>query len=992
MSGADGIPRKRTSSLGCLGCLALPTMGLVTAGLLGLIWWLNPMWLDQRAVWRAPLVSDGARVGHFASDDDEFLAQLGVDPAWAIVGEAETSRGLGQFDLERVVGAYDPWSGGEVRGADGLGLQVPAGALPEGGELSMTPVLDPPDEMRAYYAGLIYDIRLGDEEHLEFRRPVTLTLPIASNVDPEQVRLVVWQNGRWEPVPAEVNASERTITAKIEHASHWLAVSSLEVPPVAVAAAIAATLWAATNGTTRGAGKSVAWALADGFETPGGNFQFHYEMSAVPDDATYLAAVGSPRTGSPVPDVPLYIQDLGSWLEECRPGLESMGLSLPAAKLLRYDVFVSPIDALGLSGLGGPLVLSSDLHTKAAADGLPLADLMRSVCAHELVHVSQAGLVVLPAMAEEYLPAMIAPERRWWLEMTAEYLANYYWELQGRPLGIVAERYRKTPSLPNTTMVGSEDPTYYSYASMLSLIDEREGSGSAARWVQTFDGYWTGGVSQIDAAAREALGGRGLADLFREFAFDCFHDDLWRAQRFPKFHAGKSDMNQVVSQGTGHDIKGGMRFSMVARTAGKLTLDARSQSRSMDGLAPLTAQAAYLLFDGLKPEQHAKLVIHAVDTSPNGARPSLYLSVDDAQYQSQGNNPYMLPVTRELGKPKRVSLDGQDGFVHVVEDLGAPDGPNRATLIALNESLDGGAGSIYLERWLLLPPESLQYERRDSTWILDWSVVELAGDPKAFAAYRVYRKPRGSDDSLYELALEATEPHAIFTGQPERDYDFSVRVVDSLGNESADAKSLNLSFAGQWSGKLRLVKGEVLKPLLDWAERRIAELIEEAREEIRNTSDFERRDELRRDLDEDLENLRQLREEIRPYIDVWSKAEAALHAGTPVSFEIREKGSGYEMNVTSIMGFEIDKDEWVPLGKLGRDRIGVVDPGDLEDLREIRAKGGLNFSPLELRMHRYDPTGKRSAVIRTDEWNLSVPIEPDGQIDVQLAWEFTRKQ
>ncbi len=251
--------RAKKSSLGCLGCLAVPSLALMSLFLLGLLWWLNPQWIDHHAVWRAPLVQDSGQWIAFHGDDEAMLEQLGLEAEPELVQPLVEAQEWQRFEFGQISTEYLSSEGAEIIEPNGLRLVIPARALSTDGTLTMTPMARLPENMSANFLGPIYDIRLGDEEHLQFRRKATLTLPYVPGLDPTDGQLVVWENGRWVPVSSRIDRDAHTIRGEISHASLWTVVSTAPLPAATGPVAIGAALWAATNGTARGALRSVAW-------------------------------------------------------------------------------------------------------------------------------------------------------------------------------------------------------------------------------------------------------------------------------------------------------------------------------------------------------------------------------------------------------------------------------------------------------------------------------------------------------------------------------------------------------------------------------------------------------------------------------------------------------------------------------------------------------------------------------------------------------------
>ena len=111
----------------------------------------------------------------------------------------------------------------------------------------------------------------------------------------------------------------------------------------------AAAVGGVVGGTSTGrsaAASTFPWWLTGGeeYETPRGNFKIHYvtleDEDAVPDDPAFRRA-RIPFEGKGTPKGhPLYVRYLGELLEDCLKGFNKMGLEVPRAEHIRYDVFV----------------------------------------------------------------------------------------------------------------------------------------------------------------------------------------------------------------------------------------------------------------------------------------------------------------------------------------------------------------------------------------------------------------------------------------------------------------------------------------------------------------------------------------------------------------------------------------------------------------------------------------------------------------------------
>ena len=480
----------------------------------------------------------------------------------------------------------------------------------------------------------------------------------------------------------------------------------------------------------------------------------------------------------------------------------------------------------------------------------------------------------------------------------------------------------------------------------------------------------------------------------RRFAFDFCHGQLWGGGRFPQVHAARAGMVTPYllsgTAGTRNSLTTVFRpLTFVAlRTSGSgdtagVAVDRSYRSRTVSKLEPLAAVPSYLVCDGVPKEARARLVV-AATTSPREPRPEVWIALDRPGFGAG----YGTPFSGTPSEFRRFPQTGAETECIVVDDLGEAGTPTLATVIAFNPDLARSSGFVEVARWLLEPPEYVEASRqRDDTfdWDISWPESEFAAHLEAFETYRVYRKPRGAPDEAYEAVLDTRENFVVHRAPDVASYDFTVRVVDRLGNESKNAWNEAGSFVGTWDGKMRMLDGNPVQAMTAFIDREHREDVAESRAEIARASDSGRRARLQQELAEDEANWRKARS---LFDEALAPVEALLRLGIPMSVEIREVDTRLELRLVSVGGTPYEADDgadWLPMRRVSPHRIAPrPDPGE-----------EIEFELPELRMHRLDPEGRRAAVMRCNEWEIDVPIDEDDpeseRVRARLAFEFTRR-
>ncbi len=152
------------------------------------------------------------------------------------------------------------------------------------------------------------------------------------------------------------------------------------------------------------------WKNLQGFthyhRTP--HFTIYWAEGKVPSNTLYISPFTLGHTGT----IPHYIEDMSLYLEQAYDTLTSKGLSLPGQTEV-YVQDISPDD--GRASFLGYILINNTLKTdseKSMAEALP------SVCAHELLHISQDYY---------YMQLFSDYSSKWWLEATAVLADRMVW-------------------------------------------------------------------------------------------------------------------------------------------------------------------------------------------------------------------------------------------------------------------------------------------------------------------------------------------------------------------------------------------------------------------------------------------------------------------------------------------------------------------------------------------------------------------------------------
>jgi len=780
-------PRRRAGSIGCLGCFGFVCLTILTLVEVGVIWCMDPGWFDRLAFWRGEryerdvvFVTDPVERARLEEEDVKSRETPKPSP-WQ-------PRVPVPLDFARATVAYDPATGATLSEPGGAVMKLPPGAIPVRTEVSITPVVNVPPEVAMPLAGPAYRILIGGQYDYQFLRPVEFSLPYENAGEGEELAIAFWEGGKWEPVPSTMDRQARRVTAQIRHTCDPFTVGgAVYLVKLTVATGVAALSVASATSTGRGKLAGAAfWRNEPVYDTPGGEFKIHYTTKgdhAVPDDAAY-ARSGAPMPGAGDPKHPAYVRRLGELLDQCTAGFRRGGIKMKVPSV-RHDVFVRSsgttkegniIADSGNSDIGGPMELSSTYLAQAVALPTSADEYMRFCVAHELTHVAQ----------DLYFNNVSALGSRWWIEAMAEYIANWYWRKEGKPVSF-GSFYLKADSgaLLRTAICDAGEPDYYAYFVFPRWLDDRH-SGAGFRVVRSFSeslGYvMSPSLAKLDAAVQKEIRGSSLAGVFTEFAKDFYHDDLWSGGRFPEFHgkdkAGtpRPDHIQRGDQGAADKNFQRVTYAIDGRTA--LRNDYAAWGHDVK-IPRLSAHALYMDVAPLPREQKAKLVVRVTPAGTPSSDLHVYLTEDECRETA-------LPYSGTPGPFQELALSAGKPVVKVVDLVGQKGRSNLVTVLIVNTSFEYFAGSrIVVDRWILLPPAMVTGTRAapgSNTWNVSWHKVPLEKHGNVFKHYTVWWRKRGEPDSALRVVRSTTNSSLDYQAEVADDLVFTVTVVDQLGN------------------------------------------------------------------------------------------------------------------------------------------------------------------------------------------------------------------
>lgn len=955
----------RASRFGCFGVFCLIFLLLFTTVGLGTLWWLDPDWFDRMAFWRPKpfdrdvIFSDGG-APETAETRPVFTPQSTL-----------TSDGLRLMQERAVEVDYDPASGATLTSHEGAVFSFPPGSIPEATRIRAVPIASIPmqsDGENIAVAGPCYKVFIGDRGHYRFLQPMRVTLPFDARPPEDdgvmpQLAIYTREDDRWVAFPSTVDEAGRTVTAEVSHCSP-IVPAAVYVIKLGVATAAAVWAWSNSGWSTVANSREavlqrVRSNLSDKYETA--NFTIFYTKTgtdAVPGDPGFPLKPASPQAGHPN-----FVVLIGEHLEYCRSNFGVVGMPILAGKTIVSLVNIGKVFGATPPG-GGPVTIT----TQWEQSGLDAK--IRGTVAHELIHVAQHQL-----FGGEMLPG------RWWMEVTAAYLADVFWDRQKNPTNMIKMVFTSSDEFGEAKLLtqpinNPDAESNYEYGLFLKWLERK---GNAYKVVNQVN---VGGKPTLDAfdEALKAEFKQSLSDLFEEFAKDYYHNDLWRGEIISASVFSGSAQKQAKKQSSGPE-----RFALLTRLLNNTKADIHaSEQTSIPKLPPLTSFAFIVHVERLTEYQKAKLVFDIGAMAGQGR-----LDDDVSVWVAAGAVGPRLPTSGANGGFTRAAhqygpdSSGKPAIMHVVENVLAPEGNDHVTVVVTNRSLSRTAAGLTVRRWALMRPQWVTAQRVASAleqWSVEWDPTWLYQDKMSgvLKAWKFYRRKPGDKDFPADPIVEkpydpqSTETPPLHTqiGVPDKeDSVFTAAAVDIYGNEGYQAiVESEDPFQGIWKGTVTLVDGSFSGPIFEQINKDIEEKDKKKQQEINNEQDPKARARLQKEWEEH----KQYRARMKEILEwVLTTGEQLLRIGVPVELQIRRTDNKYYFGISKVLLQGTDMKPDVPLKRLGRHSLGFEEPLPVGD------------PTLYIRLHR--PNEIR------DEYSFDGTIG-NKKVRYKIKWSFRREQ
>jgi len=862
-------------SSGCLGCLWTGALVLGTVVPAVLLWWIHPLWLDRVMFWEPPLPKPPVAV---------------VSSGPAPVAQDITPREAPRF-----------WNGAAVRATarhgaetslttiEGSTIALPPGAVPDGAAVTAVPVFGLPRSQglgeELFALGPVHDLRIGGKEHWRFARPIRITMPFDPAVLPEALRgvrpvLAVWREGRWRRLASHYDPAAGTVSASTDRAC------LVGVVVIGTTATVGSLLKFTEPG--QGLIKLLLERPQKTYTT--NNFSLHYDVSgtkAVVSDGDYPLR-GTRKGGG---DPPLFVSDMGSFLETARAGLPKVKMKVAAVHLIRWDVFLAPLPVEGMSAMGGPVLLDNDFRW-GRGFAPNYGYLLKKTCTHELIHVAQ----------DDFFNAFNAGAARWWLEATAEYLAVHLLELQGEKDPDPSRYLKDFPELLAVPFHEAPTMRAYAYARFLAWMEHR--GVDVVSLIARVNATGDPDPDTLDMALRRAGVRPGLAGMTFGFAEDLYHRNLWHPEVVPaeflnRWRAHPSSRLLAKGKTSPRD-----RFRILSWAGrGSKGVRAHAFAELRFSLPPLGVRVFDLQARSLPAARQARLVVQVLGP-PRHTRVLLGTMNARSRLPLAGKPSPLVPVPGSLVTGRVASPAAAAGDI------------NAATLLVENSSLHEPVAALTLRRWLLMPPQWVNQARsQDGRVLVLWaeSLLKKEAGDRAFAGYKVYRKERSVADFPGTPLNAAPLQDEDFRDDPPPggDWIYAVSTVDVLGNESEKTPSLAAEepFEGEWRGKVSLIRGTVSQPVMRLV---MGEL--EGKGVARD------------------QNVQRLLGPLRVFLQ---NIDLLLRLGIPMTIRVERKGGLYTVTPVEVFGQPVEKPEAIMMQRTGPYTLAVVAEGKVLPERSL---------------------------------------------------------
>jgi hypothetical protein len=871
----------RSCLMGCFGIFF--GFALIAFGIY--IWWAQPSWATKYFFWRGEPyhatdeIPDPQRDAQTLAKDEQAFRNYQNQ-----MQQLESQQGMGIGNL--VQKEIKAGEGGTLETPQGARLEIPPGAIERDANVTFGPLVSPRTfQAKGDYILLtdVFSITVNGQNHYEFRRPVTLELPARTGShppDPSLVEPLYWDGSKWVPFSTRVEVTPGSIRFPIAHATDVGA--GIKSAAGWVWDKSTGVLGGAWNGFTQVTGTKAeidSWIDSWGWDGQyqSANFIVHFQkpgntkhpMDIALADSAYPLAGG--RKSS---DVPLFAQDIATYLEFAHSKASSLGLK-PATNG-PHHVFLRSIGAFAETQIGGPINIDNDF------DGLPgqidWGEFLKTTCAHEYFHVLQDEYWTTYG-AGHYMSS--------WVETSAQTfgdLVRFKYARKEHPNPFLSTNFylESQSNFLNSPMDDEEKQSErlfsYSWASFFIWMETESGLEDVTKSVfekssANFD--FSSIFTQLDSAIHEKKPGSNLSTEFKNFVDFYFHDDIWKNKLRSKNWWTDRAHTRALADADAKEMY--FRYPSANGTGAPTYY----RERKIKNLNHLTAQFYFEDASYMRNKVKSKIVVRFEDIKKDGAAVTLYS--DDFQDELPAKQTQdKKEITLHSGKDEMILFD-RIGYVY--HSSGVEANPTRISMTFVNDSKEEEGRDFKLRSWILLPPENVVFDKvaqagGPAYYVVSWNSSPLNDELKKnsntpFKGYNIYRRKVG------EIEWPGTPINSTpYTGTPiyedkalpdQKDYEYALTVIDSYDQESEKSPLLSDDpFVGEWAGSIRLTQGH----LVDFSS-----MTEEKRK--------------------DYESIIKLANEL----------EGLAKMGIPMSFKIEREATLYHVRDLKLAGFESDSSE-----------------------------------------------------------------------------------
>lgn len=457
---------------------------LVFSACVGLaLLWVAPLWLQNVAFWRGPLLEDRPALHELAVGqiEEEVVAEVEARPNDLLADMA-------------VSVSYEPRLGALAEHPLGATLSLPDGALRSSATIRLEPVLPEGDQLpaRGRLLGFGFRVLIDGQADGVLRKDATLRLQVLDGAAAGNWRIVHRDGSSWK-VPTTQRRGN-VLSIRVDRGGLFL--------PMDWSAAADAGDAQRLLRQYLTSGAMVADARLNRiYDTQ--HFQVFYAdrgVHAVPDAAALGLDAGS--------RVNAFVSLVGETLEFVYQRLERTGLTRVEDRL---DVYLSSAHGDALTPIGGPLWVSVRPDVYAAGEDMPAA--------------------VRGVVTEALLRALLGQGTPWFDAMQAAFLTEDFWAQEPqvvKHLHFLAARYpERAARLLETPMDRGDALQARLYALFFAWLNQRGDVPdllARLKRAQDLDGAMLSRVLQ-------QRGQPALGDLLALFARDFYHDRFWQEEQ-----------------------------------------------------------------------------------------------------------------------------------------------------------------------------------------------------------------------------------------------------------------------------------------------------------------------------------------------------------------------------------------------------------------------------------------------------------------------------